>query len=114
MLREIAVLTQLEAHPAIVHLLDAYETDENFYLVLELCSGGELFEAITKQVSRQALLKQDFSACCSLITHDVHWKRRALCNKFISASEIEYFSSALDEHLPRCCMRAELKQLAAR
>ena len=50
MLREIAVLTQLEAHPAIVHLLDAYETDQQFYLVLELCSGGELFEAITKQV----------------------------------------------------------------
>ncbi len=53
MLREIAVLTQLEAHPAIVHLLDAYETDEHFYLVLELCSGGELFEAITKQVRCQ-------------------------------------------------------------
>lgn len=51
-LREIAVLTQLEAHPSIVHLLDAYETDTNFYLVLELCSGGELFEAITKQVCR--------------------------------------------------------------
>ncbi|KAK9838397.1 hypothetical protein WJX84_009183 [Apatococcus fuscideae] len=59
-LREIAMLTQLEAHPAIVHLLDAYETDEHFYLVLELCSGGELFEAITKQKhfsEREAALK---------------------------------------------------------
>ena len=30
-------------------MLDTYEDDEKFYLVLELCKGGELFDRIVEK-----------------------------------------------------------------
>lgn len=39
-------LTKGEGHPNIVKLYDYYEDAKNVYLVLEICSGGELFDRI--------------------------------------------------------------------
>lgn len=33
-------------HPNIARLIDVYETDDNVYLVMEYCAGGELFERL--------------------------------------------------------------------
>jgi calcium-dependent protein kinase len=44
---EVRILTQLD-HPNIVKYYDTYEDDKFLYLVMEYCSGGELFEKITK------------------------------------------------------------------
>lgn len=48
-LREIAIMRTLEGHPASVKLLEAAETGSAFCLVMELCSGGELFEQIVQR-----------------------------------------------------------------
>ncbi|KAI8953994.1 kinase-like protein [Xylaria longipes] len=37
---------RLGAHPNIVNLVHSFETDSHFYLVLEYCSRGDLYEAI--------------------------------------------------------------------
>ncbi|OAJ38885.1 hypothetical protein BDEG_22784 [Batrachochytrium dendrobatidis JEL423] len=42
---EIAVLKQL-SHPNIVSLIDFYSTPQTFYLVMNLATGGELFDRI--------------------------------------------------------------------
>ena len=36
-------------HPNIVKLYEFFEDDENFYIIQEFCSGGQLFEAILKK-----------------------------------------------------------------
>lgn len=36
-------------HPNIVHFIEAFESDEDICLVMELCKGGELFERIRKK-----------------------------------------------------------------
>ena len=46
---EMALLKMLD-HPNVVRLLEVYETKTNVFLVLELCSGGELFDRLHEQV----------------------------------------------------------------
>jgi serine/threonine protein kinase len=35
-------------HPNIVQLIHFHESEENYFLTLELCEGGELFHQIVK------------------------------------------------------------------
>jgi len=44
---EIAILKQLD-HPNILKLYEVFQDDKRFYLVTELCKGGELFDEIIK------------------------------------------------------------------
>jgi serine/threonine protein kinase len=43
---ELALHRRLGSHPNIVNLIHSFETDAHVYLVLELCSRGDLYEAI--------------------------------------------------------------------
>lgn len=43
---EISVLRSVQRHANIVELLDVFETPREVQLVLELCTGGELFERL--------------------------------------------------------------------
>lgn len=44
--REVNILQHLTGQPNIVEFRGAYEDKQNLYLVMELCSGGELFDRI--------------------------------------------------------------------
>lgn len=44
---EIEIMRQLD-HPHLIRLFATYEDDKNIYLVTELCSGGELFDALAE------------------------------------------------------------------
>ncbi|EER18260.1 Calcium-dependent protein kinase, putative [Perkinsus marinus ATCC 50983] len=64
--QEIAIMKMLD-HPNIVKLFETFEDAKNIYLVLELCTGGELFDRIIDQgyfTERGAasLMKQAISA----------------------------------------------------
>jgi len=45
---EISIMKVVD-HPNIVKLYEFFEDDENFYIIQEFCSGGQLFEAILKK-----------------------------------------------------------------
>ena len=47
---EIAILKKLD-HPNIIKIYETFEENKNYFLVTELCKGGELFEQIEKQGS---------------------------------------------------------------
>ncbi|KAJ1425114.1 Serine/threonine-protein kinase, active site [Sesbania bispinosa] len=44
--REVMILQHLSGQPNIVEFRGAYEDRQNVHLVMELCSGGELFDRI--------------------------------------------------------------------
>ncbi|AFZ79295.1 protein kinase domain containing protein [Theileria equi strain WA] len=66
MKREIQIMKTLD-HPNIIKLLEVYEDMEYLYLVMEMCSGGELFDRIVKKGSfteqnAACIMRQIFSA----------------------------------------------------
>lgn len=52
MLNEIGIMKEVEDHPNAVKLLEVYETHTNYYIVMDCCDGGELFEHITQSKVR--------------------------------------------------------------
>ncbi|CAL9184690.1 calcium/calmodulin-dependent serine/threonine-protein kinase 1-like [Musa acuminata AAA Group] len=44
--REVRILRSLTGHKNLVQFYDAYEDEDNAYIVMELCKGGELLERI--------------------------------------------------------------------
>lgn len=44
---EIQVLRQLD-HPHILKLYEFYQDKKNYYIIMELCTGGELFDKIVE------------------------------------------------------------------
>lgn len=47
---EINVLKQLD-HPHILRLYEFYQDKKNYYIIMELCTGGELFDQIIEKGS---------------------------------------------------------------
>lgn len=45
-IKEVAIMRMLHGHPHVVGLQDVFEDDAHYHLVMELCSGGELFDRI--------------------------------------------------------------------
>jgi len=62
--REVQILHHLGGHPNITQLKGAFEDRHNVHLVLELCSGGELFDRI---VSRGHYSEKDAAYMCRTI-----------------------------------------------
>ncbi|KAL5724400.1 non-specific serine/threonine protein kinase [Ranunculus cassubicifolius] len=51
--REIHMMTLLSGHPNIVSLIDVYEDQESFQIVMELCAGGDLCKEMEKPYTEQ-------------------------------------------------------------
>lgn len=47
--REVSILLTVKDHPNIVSLVDTFEDERYFYLVMELCDGGDLFSKVAQQ-----------------------------------------------------------------
>jgi len=77
---EISIMKQLD-HPNIIKLYETFEDKQNTYLVLELCTGGELFDRIIatgffSEKQAAMLMKQVFMAMNYL--HQNHIMHRDL------------------------------------
>lgn len=47
--REVTIMHLLSGHPYIVDVKKVYEDDDNVHIVMELCTGGELFDHIVEK-----------------------------------------------------------------
>jgi len=72
---EIALMKQID-HPNIIRLFETIEDHKNIYLIMELCTGGELFDKIVNEgllAEKPAahLMKQIFAALYYLHDHGI-------------------------------------------
>ena len=72
---EVDILTKL-SHPNIMRIYEYYEDNKHFYIVSEICSGGELFEQISEKgqfTEKEAahLMKQIISAIVYSHTNNI-------------------------------------------
>lgn len=51
-LHEIGIFRTIEDHPNTVKVLEVFEGAECYYIVMECCEGGELFDHISKMKVR--------------------------------------------------------------
>ena len=76
--REIEILTTVQ-HPNVISLKDVFEDDQHVYLVLELVSGGELFDKI---VNDGAFSEKDASRLVRKITEALSYlHERKVCHR---------------------------------
>lgn len=66
MVKEIAIMRMLQDHPNVVRLFDVYEDHTCYLLVLELCTGGELFDQIIAKVRTSSCFCQ-LTACLACL-----------------------------------------------
>lgn len=76
---EITIMRELK-HDGIIHLHEHFEDKERLFLVMELCSGGELFDAITErgrftETDAASLVRQVMAALAYM-----HERRIAHCD----------------------------------
>lgn len=55
--QEIKIMKKMD-HPNLVKLVDFYIEDDTYFLVQELMTGGELFEAIVKRVRARLAMRR--------------------------------------------------------
>ncbi|KAJ6684704.1 SERINE/THREONINE-PROTEIN KINASE [Salix purpurea] len=67
--REILILQHLAGQPNIVEFRGAYEDKENLHVVMELCSGGELFDRI---IAKGSYSEKEAAAIMRQIVSVVH------------------------------------------
>ncbi|KAK0576796.1 hypothetical protein LWI29_023397 [Acer saccharum] len=67
--REVLILQHLTGQPNIVEFKGAYEDKQNIYVVMELCSGGELFDRI---LARGSYSEREAASICRQIVNVVH------------------------------------------
>jgi len=57
LMSEIEILTKLD-HPNIIKLYEIFETDKYIYLIMELCTGGELFNKIIEKTENGEIFNE--------------------------------------------------------
>jgi serine/threonine protein kinase len=57
---EYHVLTLLRyRHPSIINMIDAFETDDNLYFIMDYCHGGELFDLIRHRCTSKTCISSE-------------------------------------------------------
>mmetsp|Transcript_14965 Transcript_14965/g.10460 ORF Transcript_14965/g.10460 Transcript_14965/m.10460 type:complete len:88 (-) Transcript_14965:1007-1270(-) len=68
---EIHLLKSLD-HPNICKIFEYFETSEKLYLVIELCTGEELYEKINKR-KKIGFSEREIASCVQQLLHALNY-----------------------------------------
>ena len=98
---EIDIMRKI-SHPNIVNIFDIYEDSKKYYIMMEICEGGELFEAISEQ---GAFTEQD----CAYILRQILSAVSYLHSKNIMHRDIKPENIMLTKKINKKNNRYEIK-----
>ena len=99
--REVAILRKVGSHPHIVALRDVYETEEGWYLVMELVTGGELFERL---VSKGAYSEKEASVLLRQMGEAIAYLHsRGVCHRDLKPENLLLGESKTGETVVKIC-----------
>ena len=83
-LKEVQIMRQLD-HPGIVKLIDFSESRQFYYIILELCVGGELFHQIVRLTYFSENLSRHVITQVAKSLEYLH-EERGVVHRFVSPS----------------------------
>eukprot|EP00636_Phaeomonas_parva_P015134 CAMPEP_0118880926 /NCGR_PEP_ID=MMETSP1163-20130328/20453_1 /TAXON_ID=124430 /ORGANISM="Phaeomonas parva, Strain CCMP2877" /LENGTH=358 /DNA_ID=CAMNT_0006817527 /DNA_START=148 /DNA_END=1221 /DNA_ORIENTATION=+ len=90
---EVAVLRRLD-HPNIVRLRETFDTHRNFYMIMELCCGGELFDRI---VEREHYTESQARQCLREVVEAIAYcHRNNIAHRDLKPENLLYSSESED------------------
>jgi len=68
--REVQIMQHLAGHPSIVKVFDTFEDSKDVHIIMELCTGGELFERIVQEKKYTEKKAADLArTICEAVSH---------------------------------------------
>ena len=61
MIKEIEILKQID-HPNVMRVYEYYQDDKFFYIVSEICTGGEVFDKIIEKIEKKEFFTENEAA----------------------------------------------------
>ena len=99
--REIEILKNTD-HPNIIKLYEIYESSNNFYLVMEECKGGELFDKIIEHIDNDEMYSEKEAAeiILQVMSAVEYCHNNGICHRDLKPENLLYLKKGGEEDNP--------------
>ena len=89
--REIEILRNID-HPNIIKLYEIYESSHNYYLIMEECKGGELFDRIIEHIDNHKMYSEKEAAeiIYQIISAVGYCHNKGICHRDLKPENLLY------------------------
>ncbi len=98
---EIRILSKSD-HPNIIKLYEIYESNRSFYLIMELCKGGQLFNQISERAQKKNMYtEKDAAEIFQQIMSSIEYcHNQGICHRDLKPENILYLKEGNEKDNP--------------
>ncbi len=110
--REINILVHVD-HPNIIKLYDIFESKHSYYLVMEECKGGELFDKIVEHIQSKTMYTEKHAAeiLLQIMSAIEYCHNNGICHRDLKPENILYLNEGSENGNPIKLIDFGLSQL---
>ena len=99
--REINILIKTD-HPSIIKLYEVFETKHSFFLIMEECQGGEVFERILEHIQNEKMYSEKDAARIfqQLMSAIEYCHNNGICHRDLKPENLLYLNKGSEENNP--------------
>ena len=89
-------------HPNIIKIFEIFEDDRFYYIIIEKCNGGELFEKLTKRIQEGNLYTEKFASKIfqQLMSAIAYCHSKGICHRDLKLENLLYLNEGDEENNP--------------
>lgn len=94
---EINIMKEMD-HPSIIKLYEVYEEEQYIYLIMEECTGGELFDRIIARINNNQLFTEKEAAMMfrQLVSAVCYCHKQGICHRDLKPENLLFLTSDED------------------